>query len=373
MRVLVCIPCLLHGGTEVQTLSLVEALVAAGHEVTVACYFEHHPVMVARYEQAGADVRLLSPEGTRPAGLLSVAARLARGLYAVVHSSRPDVAHVQYMTPGALPIFMLRAMGVRKILATTHTAADIYSPRGLKLLRWLSNHLLTGLQCITLRAETSYFGNASLFDGTLRPHFTIYNTIPSHISLAQQSRQLLANDAEVTVGVVSRLAHIKGMDLVVPAFARAHQANGRLRLLVVGEGPEWDLMHQQVAESGLERCVTFVGVQQQSALSAYYDRIDILLMPSRSEGFGLTAIEGMARGCVPVVAHVGGLPEVVTPEAGWLHRPEDVADMAAKIQTLAADTALLAQYSAGAWRRAQAFAPQQYQAAIAQLYAALSQ
>lgn len=41
MRVLVGIPCLLTGGTEIQTLSLVEALIAAGHEVTVACYFEH--------------------------------------------------------------------------------------------------------------------------------------------------------------------------------------------------------------------------------------------------------------------------------------------------------------------------------------------
>lgn len=41
MKVLVCIPCLLTGGTEIQTLNLVQALVDGGHEVTTVCYFEY--------------------------------------------------------------------------------------------------------------------------------------------------------------------------------------------------------------------------------------------------------------------------------------------------------------------------------------------
>ena len=56
MTVLVCIPCLLTGGTEIQTLSLVEALVAAGHNPVIACYFEYAKGMVRRYEAAGAEV-----------------------------------------------------------------------------------------------------------------------------------------------------------------------------------------------------------------------------------------------------------------------------------------------------------------------------
>lgn len=71
---------------------------------------------------------------------------------------------------------------------------------------------------------------------------------------------------------------------------------------------------------------------------AYYDKIDVLLMPSRSEGFGLTAIEGMARGCVVVASDTGGLPEVVTEDAGLLHRPGDEADMADKVLSLLADS-----------------------------------
>ncbi|MCM1310991.1 MAG: glycosyltransferase family 4 protein, partial [Bacteroides sp.] len=121
MRVLVCIPCLMTGGTEIQTLSLVEALVGDGHTVGVACYFEHAPEMADRYRRVGAEVILLSPEGVRPVGIRATIAHLWRGLRGAVKGFRPDAAHVQYMAPGALPVIILKALGVKKIIATTHT------------------------------------------------------------------------------------------------------------------------------------------------------------------------------------------------------------------------------------------------------------
>ena len=116
----------------------------------------------------------------------------------------------------------------------------------------------------------------------------------------------------VTIGVVSRLEPIKGMDLVVPAFSKIHAMNPNTHLLVVGDGSLRPLMEQQKNNAELNEVVKFAGVQPQEALQTYYDSIDVLLMPSRSEGFGLTAIEGMARGCVVVAANTGGLPEVVS-------------------------------------------------------------
>ena len=47
------------------------------------------------------------------------------------------MAHVQYMAPGAIPIFILRLLDVKTIIATVHTAADIYSRTGLWLVRVL--------------------------------------------------------------------------------------------------------------------------------------------------------------------------------------------------------------------------------------------
>ena len=371
MRVLVGIPCLLTGGTEVQTLSLVEAIVSAGHEVTVACYFEHTEAMADRYRQAGANVELMSHDGIRPVGVRAVCRHIYLGFKRIVKSFMPDVAHVQYMAPGALPVVILRLLGVKKVIATSHTFADIYSPNGLRVIRWLTSTCLSAFQCITERAERSYFGTSRLFDGKLSKHFTIYNNIPAHISVLDAPRRPLTEIDTITVGVVSRLELIKGMDLVVPAFVRAAETNPRLRLLVVGDGSQRALMERQVAEAGIGSRVEFTGRQPQSQLQWQYDRIDILLMPSRSEGFGLTAIEGMARGCVPIVADTGGLPEVVTPESGLLHRSEDIADLSSKISALASDPSHIALLSAGAIRRAEVFSVSNYRHAIASLYKVL--
>lgn len=373
MKVVIGIPCLLTGGTEIQTLSLVEALVAAGHNPIVACYFEYDKGMVARYEAAGAEVLLLSPDGTRPQGIKNTFKHLWKGLKKIVKDEKPDVAHIQYMAPGALPIIILRALGIKKIIATTHTAGDIYGKNGLRIIRFLTNHVLTAFQCITERAEKSYFGSSSLFNGTLNPHFTIYNNIPDHIAIGDGNRVLrgascVSREKPSTVGVVSRLEPIKGMDLVIPAFAKACEQNPNLTLLVVGDGSLRELMESQAKDMKVGEKVTFVGRKPQSELQDYYDQIDILLMPSRSEGFGLTAIEGMARGCVPVVADTGGLPEVVTPDCGYLHRPEDVDDIADKI--IEASNNLEAKREA-AIQRASLFSSEVYKDKIKQLYSSL--
>lgn len=366
MKVVICIPCLLNGGTEVQTLSLVEALVAAGHRPVVACYFEHDIGMAERYRRTGAEVRLMSLDGSRPSGVKNTIMHLWRGFKRIVNEDKPDVAHVQYMAPGALAILVLKALGVKKILATTHTGADIYGKNGLRIIRFLTDKMLTAMQCITLRAERSYFGSASLFDGKLKKHFTIYNALPSHIEIRKEPRRF--DSRTIIVGVVSRLAEIKGMDLVIPAFDKAREKDARLRLLIVGDGALRPMMETQADASPYYEDIEFTGMKQQSELQAWYDRIDILLMPSRSEGFGLTAIEGMARGCVPVVANVGGLPEVVTSDCGYLHETENTDDLAAKI--IEASTSL-AEKDRKAIKRASLFSKQNYNEAINSLYKAI--
>lgn len=377
MTVLVGIPCLLTGGTEIQTLSLVQALVEAGHRVVVACYFEYAPAMVARYRDAGAEVRLLSSDGERPAGIAATVRYLWRGLRGVVREVRPDVAHVQYMAPGMIPILVLRALGVKRIVATAHTAADIYSPNGLRLIRLLNRRMLTAFQCITERTERSFFGTSRLFDDTtpLRRHgnhFTIYNSLPSYMEVRVEPREF-PEGGRLTIGVVSRLEHIKGMDLVVPAFAAVRREWPGLRLMVVGDGSLRGEMERQVAELGLGEAVEILGRQPQDALQGCYDRIDVLLMPSRSEGFGLTAVEGMARGCVLVAAATGGLPEVVRDSVdGVLCTPGSAASLAEKTLGLIASPQELSRLSRAAIARAATFSRSRYNHAIATLYQRLA-
>ena len=390
------------------------ALVQGSHEVTVACYFEHTPYMVERYRKAGAQVLLFSPEGARTHGYRAIP-YLYKHLRRTIKAVRPDVAHVQYMAPGAMVILLLWLLGVKNIIATAHTSADIY--KDLRLIHFLQRHILRAFTCITERAEQGFFGSSQLYTTEMvlgkRNHFTIYNCLQPHPTPLQGERGLghpgsnskhytlhatqedLTQNSQKThccarvghpdedsqrlnvdenlfqdvsdtttqkknsamsaapspsgegwgeapiLGVVSRLEPIKGMDLVVPAFAEVLKKFPEVRLLVVGDGSLRATMEQQAEELGCADRITWVGRQPQEELSHWYRQMDIVLMPSRSEGFGLTAIEAMANGCVMVASNVGGLPEVVRDGVcGLLHCTEDVKDMAAKVCMLLDDAVL---------------------------------
>ena len=446
MKVLICIPLLEQGGTEVQTLNTVRALVQGGHEVTVACYFEHTPYMIWQFEEAGAKVILFSPDGNRLGGW-RIVPFLYRNLRSVVKAVRPDIVHVQYMAPGTMVILLLWLMRVKNIIATVHTAADIY--KDLRLIHFIQRHCVRAWICITERAEHSFFGSSQLYSKDMvlgkRNHFTIYNALPfrqqvnsddslvnvasprlnaaeqqvncddslvnvalprlnateqrlkaiaSQVNVAEQRLKdtqsqgddspatalrltsspaaINRSEAAFTLGVVSRLEHIKGMDLVVPAFAEVRKRFPDVQLLVVGDGSLRGSMEQQAQELGCADAVTWAGRQSQESLPQYYGEMDIVLMPSRSEGFGLTAIEAMACGCVVVASDVGGLPEVVCDGVcGLLHRSEDVWDMAEKICSLIASFELYRSLQKNALQHVQKFSFMRYAELIHNLYGKL--
>jgi glycosyltransferase involved in cell wall biosynthesis len=131
-------------------------------------------------------------------------------------------------------------------------------------------------------------------------------------------------------------------------------------------------MEQQAQELGCADAVTGAGRQPQESLPQYYGEMDIVLMPSRIEGFGLTAIEAMACGCVVVASDVGGLTEVVSDGVcGLLHSTEDVHDMASKISSLIASPELYRSLQKNALQHVQKFSFQRYAELIHNLYGKL--
>ena len=203
MKVLICIPCLLTGGTEIQTLNLVKSLIQGKHQVSTVCYFEYLPEMVSRYQEAGSKVTCLSPVGKRIGGMKGIAF-LYKGLKQVVQAEKPEVAHVQYMAHGAIHILLLSLFGIKNIIATAHTAADIYP--NLKLVHFIQRYCVRVFTCITQVAEMSFFGKSNLYTQKTViqkvNHFTIYNVLPSYIKIREEQRDF---SSPVSLGVVGRL------------------------------------------------------------------------------------------------------------------------------------------------------------------------
>src|SRR5205823_8369390 len=121
-----------------------------------------------------------------------------------------------------------------------------------------------------------------------------------------------------------------------------------LRLVVAGP-PGWG---QTPALDGPG--VVAPGRVDEATLDALYRGAAALAVPSRSEGFGLPALEAMARGCPVVASDAGALPEVVG-DAGLLVKPGDADALAGALEDLLADDALATSLGAAGHRRAATF------------------
>lgn len=331
-----------------QTLHLVEALVDSGHHCVTVCYFEYDFQMVQLFEQAGSRVVCLSAYGDRPSGNRETYRFLKAGLKRVVNEYRPKVAMVQYMAPGAMPLIILRRLGIKDIVAMLHTDADIY--KSLRLVRFLQRHVARLFTCVSETAERNFFGNSNLIGTQVvtrkRSHCTLPNCLPKDFSFGKPQPTTL--NSQFTIGLVARLESIKGVDLAIPAFARVLENMPDCRLLIVGNGSMRKMMQTQQQELHIpDNRIEWAGTVDNRKLSDYYGRMTLVWVPSRSEGFGLAAVEAMGMGCPVVAADVGGLKEIVHDGIdGRLFIPENTDDLAEKTLQLLSDTETLQSMSA---------------------------
>ncbi len=158
---------------------------------------------------------------------------------------------------------------------------------------------------------------------------------------------------------VGRIQRLKGVDVAIDALALGPP---KARLVVVGgpSGPGGDAeMHrlrQLVDERGVAGRVMFVPPQPHGGLAAYYRAADVCLVPSRSESFGLVALEAAACGTPVVASAVGGLRTLVDDgHTGFLVEGRDPASFAARITELVDRPALAAQMSVAATARSRRY------------------
>jgi len=133
---------------------------------------------------------------------------------------------------------------------------------------------------------------------------------------------------------VGRLVSDKGVDLLLEALDALARSGRRLSLTIVGEGPEEAALRCLCADRELDDQVTFTGKRMGHDLAALMNQHRVMAVPSRNEGFGIVALEGIACGCVLVGSDAGGLPEAIG-DCGIIFRNGDVGDLArALVQAL---------------------------------------
>ena len=156
-----------------------------------------------------------------------------------------------------------------------------------------------------------------------------------------------------TIGTAARLEPVKHISALVEAVAELRERHPRLRLEIAGTGSCEPRLRRQVRDRGLEPLVSFLGWQSDIAL--LHRRWCIFVIPSVSEGFGLSALEAMASGLPVVASAVGGLNELVEDGVtGFLVPPRDTRELADRIDRLLRSSELRMRMGAAARARASA-------------------
>jgi glycosyltransferase involved in cell wall biosynthesis len=355
--ILITIPCLLKGGTEFQTLQLIRALVQIKRQVTVVCYYEYEQEMVALFEQEGAKVELL--HYSRKMGVC----RFILAFASYLKKAKPAVVHVQYMAPGALPIIASVLARVPRIIATVHQPYTASHGWKSKLILRFAAYFCKPFLSVSQNAARSWFGKTNLIDTSISinkqaKQLTLYNTIDiqkiKELAAISEDRIPvgLSSDSPI-IGTLSRLRHEKGIDVLIQAFSQVHKIYPSAQLLLVGDGPQRREYETLVKQLKLEQQVVFFGAADWETAMQLMSLMVVVVVPSRFEGFGLTAAEAMAMGKPVVASDTFGLKELINHEqTGLLFENENDSELGEQILLFLKDQNLSEQCGQNAFQKA---------------------
>ena len=370
-RVLVAHPSPDLYGSDWQLVETIHGLIETGHEVLVALPLDGPLVEVLR--EAGARVAvmpftvlrkaLLSPRGLAKLSV-QAAPEIAR-LRAVIRASRAEVVLTNTVTIPWWPV-AASAAGV-PVLAHVHEAEDTQR----RIIR-------AGLNAPLLAASRIVANSGAARDALLevQPHLAsrtevVHNGVAGPDHPLEALRRRRPGDP-FQIAMVGRLTPRKGVDVALDAVGLLRRSGVDASLSVCGSvfpGYEWyeGELRERAAQPDLDGHVELLGYVRPTW--PVLEAADAVVVPSRAEPFGNTAVEAMHAARPLVASRVQGLAEVVTDEVTGLLVPADDAEaLAEALGSLATDPELATRLAEqGEREAAERFSVAGYRATMARI------
>ncbi len=234
-------------------------------------------------------------------------------------------------------------------------ARDVY----LRLLRRRATVFATG------RNAVAYFRNRGFREERVcnlpipTPAWTNLEEIRGR--RAELRRRFGADDDRLFVASGSRFVREKGYDLLLEALARLGAAErGRIKLLLVGSGPEEQALKALARERGLGDRVVFEPWMESDDFIACLAAADVVVHPARFDGYGAAALLAASLGVAVVGStKAGAAAELIEPGvSGFLYEPEDVEALAGHLRRFLEQPELATALGEAALRRADRWSPE---------------
>jgi L-malate glycosyltransferase len=145
-------------------------------------------------------------------------------------------------------------------------------------------------------------------------------------------------DNTIRIGIVKKLEKIYGIDILINAFKKITNVNNIIELYIVGDGTQKSNLRILASDN---KHIYFKDAIPNKMVPSFLSTLDIFVVPSRSESFGVAAIEASSCSLPVIASNVGGLPEVViNNKTGLLFEKEDIKGLTQKLNILIEDSTL---------------------------------
>lgn len=324
---------LLSGGSTIHTIRWANALVQAGVDVYL---FTQHELI----EPVDKRVKIYLFPNRPGFGYFFIAPKIKK----ILKKINPDIVNAHYASGYGTTA---RLIGYAPTL-TSVWGSDVYLfPYKSLLHRWW---LVGNLQKADAVASTGV-KMAEQVERLVKLDRDIYIT-PFGVDVGSFAKvpvlRAKAEDESLIIGTVKSLAHVYGIDVLLKTFALIKNDSlfmdllaRKVRLRIVGTGAQEEALKNLSRSLGLEDTVDFVGRVSHDKVIEELAAMDVFAVLSRSESFGVAAVEAAAAGLPVVATNVGGLPEVVVDgQTGILVGNEDTQAAAEAMKLLLLDSSL---------------------------------
>lgn len=249
----------------------------------------------------------------------------------------PDVLHAHSLFPGAYVAAFLGKKYNLPYIITEHRSLD-HLPVRSKIGQRLERNIVRSAASRhgVSRGQKNHL--ASRFD--MNPDEWEYtpNLLPD---VALNSLPTLRPRIGYTVGHLSILDPVKGIDVLIKAFADAFERDDDCRLIIAGDGEDKSRLQKIVEASGAADQIRFVGRIERDEVADFFASLDVSVLASYSEGFGVTLIESLAAGTPVIATKTWGGETVVEQPDGLLieiGNREQLAEALRKMRDTPPDT-----------------------------------
>lgn len=314
------------GGTERLVADICNEMAARQHQVHLYVVNDLYAPSMLESLDPHVSVQLqkrTAGSGSKLQTLFKIAQYIRKNKIDVVHCNSLDAPELLLLKP----LFFPKA----KILYTIHGMHQLEHKSKLQILyrNRYCDHIIAISDCV--KEDVISAGADS------RKVTTVYNAIDFRKFRKPCTKEF--DPAQIVIGNVARIQPaVKGQDLLIRALKILKDDFPNIHCLFAGApaaGHPEDLeqLTNLVAQLDLDNNVTFVGNIED--VSGFLNRLDVFVLPSRSEGFGISLVEAMAMGLPCVASRLEGPAEVLEDGAcGVLFDPENAVDLAFQLKQL---------------------------------------